>query len=394
MKVKSVRAVSRPGNTGGSRLPMLASWAVIVALMVQESVSGLGVGTSSWSGTVVVGKMVAIGTSILYVVVQLRIVRGIKRSTTRGFGLLLIVGAGAALAIDGQWAPLPLALSALMLMLPPIRAAFAVASILVALYVYVGIVSPHLVVVMPPGVLAFAVVLYAFARLSVVIRELQLAREELARTRVNQERLRMQRDLHDVLGRTLVAASLRNQVALRTLDSDPRAAREHLEQLHTVLTEGQARLRLLTSGPIIVSLSDEIESASALCHRLGIEISVDADPLPVDAPDREVGAVVRESVTNLLKHSSARHCSLTIHTEPTAIVVTMVNDGCISGATQAPTDGTGLSHLRGLANHLGGTLAAEFLDERRFRISAQFPRASVPGPAPVGRVAAEAREQR
>lgn len=379
MKLSSARERPASPNSVGSRLPMLASWAVVVALLAQESVSGLGMGTASWSGTVVVGKVVAIATSALYVFVQLRIVRGADRSPIRGLVLVLVLGAGAALLIDGQWAPLPLALSAVMLVLPPVRAVVGVMTMLVALTVFVGLTSPRLVVVLPPGVLAFGVVLYAFVRLSVVIRELQLAREELVRTRVDQERLRMQRDLHDVLGRTLVAASLRNQIALRTLDADPRATREHLDHLHAVLTDGQARLRALTSGPVIVSLADEIESASTLCDRLGIEITVDVERLPAGAPDREVGAVVRESVTNLLKHSSARRCSITIHAEPTAVVVAVVNDGCIAGdrgdrdGREVGADGTGLRNLRELAVGLGGTLTAEFLENRQFRISARLP---------------------
>ena len=375
MNALSVREMRQPWNTVGSRLPMFASWAIIVALVVQESVSDLGPSTASWFGLNLLGTVIAIAISLLYVAWQLRIVRGVNPSTTRRFVLVLTVGACAAMLIDGHWAPLPLALSAVMLVLSPVRATLTVALMLISLGVYLGLaVDPRLAVVMPPGILALAAVLYAFTRLSVVIRELQLAREELARTRVDQERLRMQRDLHDMLGRTLVTASLRNQIALRTLDSDPRATREHLEQLHAVVTDGQARLRAVTSGPVIVSLADEVESASTLCHRLGIEITVDAEPLPAGAAERDVGAIVRESVTNMLKHSRALHCSLTIRAEPMAVVVTMVNDGCLPGDSKPRVDGTGLAHLRETVEVLGGTLSAEFLENSRFRVSARLPR--------------------
>ena len=375
MNARSVREMSQPWNTVGSRLPLFASWAIIVALIVQESVSDLGASTVSWFGLSVLGTVIAIAISLLYVAWQLRIVRGVNPATTGRLVLMLLVGACAAMLIDGHWAPLPLALSAVMLVLRPVRATITVALILIGLGVYLAIaVDPRLAVVMPPGILALAAVLYAFTRLTVVIRELQLAREELARTRVDQERLRMQRDLHDLLGRTLVTASLRNQIALRTLDSDPRATREHLEKLHAVVTDGQARLRAVTSGPVIVSLADEVESASTLCRRLGIEITVDAEPLPNGAPERDVGAIVRESVTNMLKHSRALHCSLTIRNEGMAVVVTMVNDGCLPGENKARAEGTGLAHLREMAEALGGTLSSEFLEHNRFRVLARLPR--------------------
>lgn len=374
-------------------MSLLATWAIIVALLAQESLSGLGMGLPAWSVSSVAGKTVAIAVSLVYVAWHFRIVRGVIPSMTHRPMLMVVAGAVVALFVDGQWAPLPLALSAVMIVLSPARATVAVAAILVVLGIFLGSTAPRLIVVLPPGVLAMAAVLYAFTRLSVVIRELQLTREELARTRVDQERLRMQRDLHDMLGRTLVTASLRNQIALRTLDSDPRAAHEHLEQLHAVLTDGQAKLRAVTSGPVIVSLDDEIDSATSLCHRLGIKITVDADPLPPGSPEREAGAVVRESVTNMLKHSSALHCSLTIRVEPTSLVVTVVNDGRIRDGAESRADGTGLTHLRELANGLGGTVSNESLDDDRFQVSVRLPQPSRRATPSATDSAASPREQ-
>ncbi|OFE17815.1 hypothetical protein BA895_13475 [Humibacillus sp. DSM 29435] len=394
MNALSVREMRQPWNAVGSRLPMVASWAIIVALVVQESVSDLGPSTVGWFGLNLLGTIIAIATSLCYVVWQVRIVQGVSPSTTRRFVLLLTVGAWTAMLVDGHWAPLPLALSAVMLVFSPLRATLAAALMLVGLAVYVGlVVDPRLAVVMPPGILALAAVLYAFTRLSVVIRELQLAREELVRNRVDQERLRMQRALHDILGRTLVTASLRNQIALRTLDSDPRAAREHLEQLHVVVSDGQARLRAVTAGPVIVSLADEVESASTLCQRLGIEVTVDVGPLPSGVPEGEIGAVVRESVTNMLKHSRALHCSLTIRSEPMAVVVTVVNDGCLEGAPGAGfAPGTGLTHMREIVERAGGSFTGELIENRRFRVWASLPNPSG-APGPVEHRAGDRRDQ-
>lgn len=373
-------AGARSGRGLGARLPMFASWAIIVALAAQETLNDWPT-VSGQLPRAVAGIALAIAASVIYVVWQLRVVRGMVPESTRLHVLVLTGAAAGALVVNDLWAPVPLALSAIMLVLPVWRAALAVFVLLVGFGAFVAARwDDRFAVVVPLGIFALALVLYAFTRLSVVIRELQLTREELARTRVDQERERMQRDLHDMLGRTLVTASLRNQVALRTLDTDPVATREHLEQLHAVVTDGQARLRAVTSGPVIVSLADEIESATTLCQRLGIQITVDAGELPDGAPERDVGAIVRESITNMLKHSRALHCSVTIRAEVGSVVVTVVtvvNDGAGAG-TQGP-DGTGVAHMRSIAEGRGGSLGAEFLDGGRFRVSARLPGRDAPG---------------
>ncbi len=372
------KEAGQPLGGFGSRLPMYASWAIIAALVAQESLTDLIPLKPGHLTAGLVGIVLAVGASVVYVVWQLRVVRGAAPESTRRLVLLLTAAAVGALVVDDLWAPLPLAMSAVMLVLPTWRAAAGVGALLVGFGVFVfERWSDRYAVVIPLGIFALALVLYAFTRLSVVIRELQLAREELARTRVDQERERMQRDLHDMLGRTLVTASLRNQVALRTLDTDPAATREHLEQLHAVVTDGQARLRAVTSGPVIVSLADELDSATTLCQRLGIDLQVDADPLPEHAPERTIGAIVRESVTNMLKHSRAQSCTVAIRVEPSSVVLTVVNDGASRPAGDQGADGTGVAHLRSVAEGQGGNLTAEFLDGSRFRVSARLPRPDV-----------------
>lgn len=92
--------------------------------------------------------------------------------------------------------------------------------------------------------------------------------------------------------------------------------------------------------------------------------------------------MVRESVTNMLKHSRALHCSLTIRNEPMAVVVTVVNDGCLQGAPGAGfAPGTGLTHMREIVERAGGSFQGELIENRRFRVWASLPNPSgAPGP--------------
>lgn len=151
----------------------------------------------------------------------------------------------------------------------------------------------------------------------------------LARRRVDAERERVGRDLHDIMGRTLVAASLRNQAALRALgDRDPAGARE-LERLHDTIGRGQAQLRELTSGPVVTRLDEELETCRMLCERVQIELAVDVRREPPGEQAPLVAQVVRESVTDLLGHSRATTCRIVLDRDDSVTVVTVTNDGSV-----------------------------------------------------------------
>lgn len=177
--------------------------------------------------------------------------------------------------------------------------------------------------------LLYTVVLVTATRLAVLLDELRLTREVLARRRVDAERERVGRDLHDIMGRTLVAASLRNQAALRALgDRDPAGARE-LERLHDTIGRGQAQLRELTSGPVVTRLDEELETCRMLCERVQIELAVDVRREPPGEQAALVAQVVRQSVTDLLGHSRATRCRIVLDRDDSVTVVTVTNDGSV-----------------------------------------------------------------
>ncbi len=245
-----------------------------------------------------------------------------------------------------------------------------------------------------------AAVLYAMTRLVVVLRELRTTREHLARLQVDEERSRISRDLHDIIGRTLVAVSLRNQTAMRLIDVDVAKCREQLDQVQSSITAGQAQLRALTSGPVIIGLSSELDTARRLFDRLGIRCSVETVTVEDRAVDQALAAVVREAVTNSLKHSRPHECRITVRRESLATVLSVVNDGAGAGldarAGAGPSGGgtpvtevavgTGLDDIRTRLEMLGGTLDAGAV-EGQFRVIARVPHRSLT-PMPDGAIGA------
>lgn len=227
-----------------------------------------------------------------------------------------------------------------------------------------------------------AAVLYAMTRLLIVLQELRRTREHLARLQVDEERHRISRDLHDIIGRTLAAASLRNQTALRLLDLDADKCRHQLEQLQLSISSGQAQLRGLTSGPVIIGLVSELDSASRLFTRLGVRVAVEAASVQEREVDQLLAAVVREAVTNSLKHSRPRECRITVRREVLGTVLSIVNDGVLSRRQTGV--GTGLADLRDRLCAVGGTLTAGVLDGAQFRVIARVPDSRQDAPPALG----------
>ncbi|MFN8077758.1 MAG: histidine kinase [Kineosporiaceae bacterium] len=289
----------------------------------------------------------------------------------------------ATTATTSGWMLLTEALAAVLLVTSGVGAALAAGAFLAVAYAAMAVLSPGdpptvlLIILATVSVAGFA--LYALTRLVLVLGELRVAREHLARVSVDEERSRISRDLHDLLGRTLVAAGLRNETALLLLDADPQRCRTQLVELRSSLLDGQAKLRALTQGPTLVGLDDELRSARDLCARLGIRADVQAVPVPDPTLDRLLAAVVREAVTNALRHARPSTCRIAVDRAGEAVLLEIVNDGArpVPGAGDAEA-GTGLATLAARVHALGGRLEAGRLeagtrDRQEFRVAVRLP---------------------
>lgn len=231
-----------------------------------------------------------------------------------------------------------------------------------------------------PGITSVGVVLeiamtvtiiVAVTVLAVWVDRLHLTREVLARRRVDAERERIARDLHDLMGRTLVAASLRNQASVQMLGPGEPELAAKLDRLHETLAAGQVQLRALTSGPVVSSLDGELATARTLCDRVSIDLSVQRDgdvPGPLDSL---LGSIVRENITNVLKHSRASRCHMEIRADEHAATVRITSDG----AAAVDWDGAyGESRVARAVAAAGGESSGVFSAEGdHFEFTARIP---------------------
>ena len=213
--------------------------------------------------------------------------------------------------------------------------------------------------------------LYGAARLVRMMDQLRDARAELAELAIGRERLRISRDLHDLLGQSLSAVSLKGDLAIGLLARNevPRAVGE-IESLVSVARSALHDLRDIAHREPPIALASEIDRAADLLASTGTETRVDiaVDKLP-PAVDELFAWALREGVTNVLRHSAATACAINIARQDGLVRFEIVNDG----ALPASPSGSGLSGIAARASALSGAASARAIGDGRFRLRVDVP---------------------
>jgi two-component system sensor histidine kinase DesK len=230
-----------------------------------------------------------------------------------------------------------------------------------------------------------------FGLVSVIRRnaELREAREELAELAVSEERARFARDLHDLLGHSLTVITVKSELARRLVTRDPARAEAELADIERLSREALADVRATVAGYREVSLPAEIANARSVLAAAGVDARLPSALDDVPGEVRELFAwVVREGVTNVVRHSGARHCWITV----SATAVEVADDGRGAAAATGHTDGDALPDGHGLdgleerVEAAGGRLLAGARPGGGFVLRAELP--AVPPdrtePSPAG----------
>ncbi len=215
---------------------------------------------------------------------------------------------------------------------------------------------------------ALGATMLGIRRLVQAIVELRVARDEIARLSTDGERLRIARDLHDVLGHNLSAISLQAQLARRYLGVDPAEADATLCRLELVARQSLSDVRRLVAGYRPRALVDELAAAAELLAAAGIAADVGVAPGLPDATTEVLAWAVREATTNVIRHSKASLCTITVTAGPGGQARLVVSDdGVGEGHPQPNTDadcpaaGSGLRGLHERVAVVGGGAPAEHL---------------------------------
>ncbi|MFI6007685.1 sensor histidine kinase [Streptomyces sp. NPDC051243] len=207
-------------------------------------------------------------------------------------------------------------------------------------------------------------------------------RAQAARRRADEERLRIARELHDVLAHSISVINVQAGVGLALLDSDPEQARTALTTIKAKSKEALGEVRqvldtLRTPGDVPRTPAPGLERLPELVRQAasaGLTVEVEGEP-PRLAPGTDLAAfrIVQEALTNVVRHSGSRHARVHLdHDDGATLRLRIDDDGPATGA-EAGGSGNGLAGMRERAAALGGTIEAGPRADGGFRVLAVLP---------------------
>ncbi|GAA1550892.1 hypothetical protein GCM10009678_37250 [Actinomadura kijaniata] len=298
----------------------------------------------------------------------------------------------AALALStreyGRWALAPAVMVAVAAAFLPLRRRAVLLAVALPVFAVPGALvapargdDPLHAALFPVGLLAFTVwaVLGPLWAWDVAAR-LDGARRLSAELAVREERLRFSADLHDIQGHHLQVIALKSELAARLAAADPARAATEMAEVHTLAVTALQDTRALVQGYRRTTLDEEIANATRVLTAADIDARTDpspGDPGPGDLPPATrhlLGLVMRETVTNILRHSHARNARVAYAVTAAEARLTITNDGVPTpdAAPGTASDGTGLTTLADRLRAAGGTLTWERTDDR-FTVTAVVP---------------------
>jgi signal transduction histidine kinase len=234
--------------------------------------------------------------------------------------------------------------------------------------------------VLGTGTLADAALFAAVLLLGEAVRNRRAWANEVAERRVQQERMRIARELHDVMAHTIAGLNVQAGVAADVLEDSPEEARAALrtirEQSRETMAELRATVGLLRSGaaprepaPGVGALDALVDMAAGAGVHVELTVAGTVRPLP-GTIDLTAYRIVQESLTNVVRHAHASTARVVVRYEPNGLVVQVEDDG--RGSANG-AGGYGLVGMRERAAAVGGTLTAGSVPGGGFRVDARLP---------------------
>jgi two-component system sensor histidine kinase DesK len=193
-----------------------------------------------------------------------------------------------------------------------------------------------------------------FAQRNRANARLRLANKEIENLAKVAERERIARDLHDILGHTLSVIILKSELAGKLIERDPERAKAEIRDVEQTSRQALAEVRSTIRGYRVNTLVAEMKTARSALETAGVEVTAQTVPVSLSPTQESVAALVlREAVTNVVRHAQARHCSLRLMPVNGSCVLQIEDDG--RGGEFV--EGSGLRGMRERIEALGGTLA-------------------------------------
>jgi two-component system, NarL family, sensor histidine kinase DesK len=236
-------------------------------------------------------------------------------------------------------------------------------------------------------------IVFGLSRLAVVIRQLHGTRDELAQLAVIRERMRFSRDLHDLLGYSLSAITLKAELTRRLVPGNAARARDEIAEVIDIARQALADVREVSGGYRNMSLAKEASSVASLLSAAGIDARVEVNLGALsENVDTVLATVLREAVTNMLRHSAVQHCRVQASQAGDTVRLQVTNDG-VPRSARASRPGGGLENLTTRLRDVGGRLTIRVIPRRQFELLAEAPCSGAPADPGQSRDSGAEREE-
>jgi two-component system sensor histidine kinase DesK len=384
-----------PGDSGSGRLLRLGRppanvrealgkagwiviWLVFLSSPVQDLLSGHHTPAGTAAGWVGLAAFVAVYLALL--------LRRMSTAFTGPVITLLVIALGVlavvlSLTLGPAWLALFVYVSVSCGAVLGLRTAYWAIPLTTAVFVLVGLRVGGTDAV---SGLFLLVLLIGFAmtgvrQLVLTTVELRKARATVAQLAANEERLRLARDLHDLLGHSLSLITLKSELAGRMLPAHPDKAAQQVADIESVSRQALVDVREAVTGYRRPRLAAELAGAQVALTAAEVTADLPAEPGLDGVPEESEAALawaLREAVTNVVRHSGARRCTVALVRRQTLdgpmLELSVEDDG--AGGVPGPGGGSG-NGLTGLTERLekaGGSLEAGRAG-RGFRLVARVP---------------------
>ncbi|HEY1991308.1 MAG TPA: sensor histidine kinase [Gammaproteobacteria bacterium] len=274
---------------------------------------------------------------------------------TLGYVFVLYTGTGHtfiiyACALSSHYGTMRKSLNALMLIL----AGFVIEAI--GMYFMPGLGYAHSLWFWVPTVLIGGIIGAAnawFADDKAKRRVISQSQEEIRRLATTAERERIARDLHDILGHTLTLITVKAELAARLLERDAAAAANEVRELERISREALRQVREAVGGYRSGGLTGELVNARVALDAARVQLIRDIDGTGCPpSHDELLALVLREAVTNIVRHASARNCWVELRCHDKLVKMVIRDDGRGGGLRE----GNGLRGMRERLSALEGNL--------------------------------------
>ncbi|WP_346234993.1 sensor histidine kinase [Lysinibacillus telephonicus] len=210
------------------------------------------------------------------------------------------------------------------------------------------------------GVVLLPFTLYSKNKQENLVGQLETAKERIAELIIHEERQRIARDLHDTLGQKLSMIGLKSDLASRLVTKNPGQAIQEIRDIRHTASIALKEVRELVSHMRAVKLNEELIRVEEILKAAQIDYEIIGDTESLNIPvlaENVLSMCLKEAITNVVKHSGAKNCKITIERNDNEVMLTVLDNG--KGLKEKLNVGNGLKGMQERLEFINGSLTVE-----------------------------------